>query len=78
MKAIGEEELGDILLERIGMQDAVDGAKVFVLKNEKSCLEKTRKSRRTARAQVSLSMQSSIVSCRHSLEEHSQGTGVEH
>jgi hypothetical protein len=65
------------------MQDAVDGAKVFVLKNEKSCLQKRRKRRRTARAQVSLSMQSSIVSCRdmewtglHSSEGHTQGTGV--
>jgi hypothetical protein len=35
LRAIAEEELGDILLERVGMQDAVDGAKVFVLKTKK-------------------------------------------
>jgi hypothetical protein len=35
LRAIAEEELGYISLERVGMQDAVDGAKVFVLKTKK-------------------------------------------
>jgi hypothetical protein len=35
LRAIAEEELEDISLERVGMQDAVDGAKIFVLKTQK-------------------------------------------
>jgi hypothetical protein len=34
LRAIAEEELEDILLERVGIQDAVNGAKVFVLKTK--------------------------------------------
>jgi hypothetical protein len=35
LRPIAEEELEDTLLEQVGMQDAVDGAKVFGLKIEK-------------------------------------------
>jgi hypothetical protein len=43
LRAIAEEELGDILLEGVGMQDAVDGAKVFVLKTKKLFAEQEKK-----------------------------------
>jgi hypothetical protein len=35
LRAIAEEELEDILLQQVGMQDAVDGAKVFVFKTKR-------------------------------------------
>jgi hypothetical protein len=83
LRSIVEEELEDTLLERVGMQDAVDGAKDFVFKTKKLLAEEKNR-RRAARAQVSLSNQRSMVSCRlmestglHSLEGHSQGMGVE-
>jgi hypothetical protein len=43
LRAIAEEELGDISLERVGMQDAVDGAKVIVLKTKTFFAEEKKK-----------------------------------
>jgi hypothetical protein len=44
LRAIAEEELEDISLKRVGMQqDAVDGAKVFVLKTKKLFAEEKKK-----------------------------------
>ncbi len=37
LRAIAEEELEDILIEGVGMQDAVDGAKVFIFEKQ-NCL----------------------------------------
>ena len=86
MRAMAEAEVQDIALERVGMQDAVDAAKVFVLKTRKLFAEEKKKEEnckgtgQPLHAEIDSILQSHGINRAAQfgrLEVHSQGTGVE-